>query len=308
MILKIPHMNIRTLILLVLVGSLFSCRGKVQEETSLPEMPVGFDSASFDEEDKKKYNKARSIFYSLPSPMETTVLMHKAGATYRQDILNPAENSKNYVTSADQAVNIGAYLADMSYCNIFQQQEQCVKYFAALRVLGDELNLSGIFTSDIAERIELNLEKRDSIMNIISEAYWTAKSELEEAEREKIASYVLAGGWIEGLYIASSLATGGEKNELLEKRVAEQKYSAMHLSELLEIQNSDGSMDDIEKGVNELLDLFMALEEKSEPGTYSVDEHGVIRVGKKITVKMSREQLEEIAVKAKELRNSYIAR
>ena len=136
MILEIPHMNIRTLILLVLVGSLFSCRGKVQEETSLPEMPVGFDSASFDEEDKKKYNKARSIFYSLPSPMETTVLMHKAGATYRQDILNPAENSKNYVTSADQAVNIGAYLADMSYCKHFSAARAMCEVFCRIASIG----------------------------------------------------------------------------------------------------------------------------------------------------------------------------
>jgi hypothetical protein len=301
-------MKVKSLVLIMAVFALYSCRQKAPEENAIPEIPVGFDSASFDEQDQKQYNKARSIFYLLPSPMETTALMHKAGASYRQNILSLAENSKNYATSEEQAVNVGCYLADMSYCNIFQQQEECVKYFAALRVLGDQLDLSGIFTPEIAERIEMNLERRDSILNIISEAYWTAKSELEEAEREKIATYVLAGGWVEGLYIATQLALEDEDNKLLAKRIAEQKYSALHLTELLEIQNSDGSMDRMEQGVRELTDLFMKLEEKKEPSTYSVDEHGVIRVGKKISVKMSREELEQIAQLASKLRNSYVVK
>ena len=44
-------------------------------------------------------NSAKQIFYSLPSPLETAMLLKNAGATYNEDLLNPVENTSNYTTN-----------------------------------------------------------------------------------------------------------------------------------------------------------------------------------------------------------------
>ncbi len=283
---------------------MYSCGGQV-DQADIPDIPPGFDTMKFDAKAKEKYEKARTIFFSIPSPMETTLLLKRAGVAFNPTFLNSIDNLNNYETSDVKALNLGSYLADLSYCNVFKQQEQCLRYFAGLKTLGDDLQLTSVFSVDLVDRVERNLDNRDSILHIISEAYWTTKTELEDDEREKMATYVLTGGWIEGLYLACHLSKE-EANDKLTTRIAEQKYSAMNLRALVRLQNDDGSMSNLQDGVEELAELFESLKEIKEPGSYTVDEHGVIKVGKRIRVFISPDELELITAKVTDLRNSFV--
>jgi len=292
------------MIAILIVGS-FACSPPQKDEST--GVPAGYDSSLLDEEVMEKYEKARQVFITIPSPIETSSLLKRAGVEFNPEYLKNTDNVSNYETTSKKAINLGAYIADLSYCNVFEQQDRSLSYFNALRILGDELDLSSIFTPQLVERVESNMNDQDSVLNIISEAYWTTKSSLEEGERQIVAAHVLAGGWIEGFYIATQIATNDTPNELLEGRIAEQKYASKNMYELIRLQNMDGSMDDLAREIEELNKLFQALEEKREPVTYSMDKKGIISVGKNITIVMTEKQLKEIAAKVKLIRTKFMS-
>ncbi len=270
-------------------------------------VPAGYDSTLLDEEVMEKYEKARQVFITIPSPIETSMLLKKTGVKFNVEYLKDPDRVTVYETTSAKAMNLGAYIADLSYCNVFEQQDRSLSYFNDLRILGDELNLTSIFTPEVVNRVEENLNNQDSVLNIISEAYWTAKTSLEESERQSVAAYVLAGGWLEGLYIASQIAVNDAPNELLEGRIAEQKYGSRNMNELVRLQNQDGSIDDLAKEIAELDALFQSLEEKKEPVTYSMDKKGIISVGKNITIVITEKQLNDIAAKVKSIRMKFMS-
>lgn len=52
---------------------------------------------------------AKQIFYSLPSPLETAMILKRAGAKYNEEILNSVDNTSRYSTNRSMALNLGIY-------------------------------------------------------------------------------------------------------------------------------------------------------------------------------------------------------
>ncbi len=51
-------------------------------------------SGTLDAETQEQLNTAKRIFYSLPSPLETAMLIKNAGAAYNEELMNPVSNLK----------------------------------------------------------------------------------------------------------------------------------------------------------------------------------------------------------------------
>jgi hypothetical protein len=78
------------LIFIILVGSLLvSC---ASESTKRERIEVDVEKISVDDAVKAGVQSARQIFYSLPSPLETAMILKRSGAEYNPEILNPVEN------------------------------------------------------------------------------------------------------------------------------------------------------------------------------------------------------------------------
>ena len=82
--------------------------------------------------------------------------------------------------------------------------------------------------------MEQNRNDRDSLLNIISETYWNVDAYLKENGRDNISALMIAGGWVEGLYIATQVSKTHDTPEL-RQRIAEQKLS---LGELISLMNT----------------------------------------------------------------------
>src|SRR4026209_1934015 len=67
------------------------------------------DELTTDDEDSAqlavRQQKTKSIFYSIPSPMETATMLKEAGAEYDKDILNDVLNVDKYTAASKQALN-----------------------------------------------------------------------------------------------------------------------------------------------------------------------------------------------------------
>ncbi|MBO4777602.1 MAG: hypothetical protein J5588_03835 [Bacteroidales bacterium] len=264
-----------------------------------------------DEEQAQKENlvkEVKKVMFSLPSPVETTLLLKQAGAGYDESLLNPTSNSTKYNTDKQKALNLGVYGADLSYASIFEQDQTIMQYMQVSKKLAIGLDLLAAIDQSIIDRLEANHDNRDSVIRIISETFLNSNSTLKEDNRPEMAALILAGGWVEALYLATQLTKDVVKDKELIERIVEQKLSFSELTQLLgeyAEQNADiaeviGQLQGISKTFNEIEIVKSGIE------TVTDEESGttVLKATQKINI--TQAQFDALKKEAATLRNSFI--
>lgn len=196
--------------------------------------------------------KFENSLFSVPSPYQLSLLIKEIGADYNAEIINNSENFKQYTSIFKKSVNLGVYGADLAYLNIYEQSPSAITYFSIIKILAQDLGLSAAFSSKILTRIENNIDNQDSLLYIMSNTYRDVDFYLKENQRQREGSLVLAGGWIEAMYILTKLAVE-TKNEKLVQRVGENKQPLENLIKILQPYYNESA--DIERLVEDLIDL-----------------------------------------------------
>ena len=251
----------------------------------------------------------KQIFYSLPSPLETAMILKRSGATYNEELLNPIENASKYNTTKSMALNLGIYSTDLSYASLFDQTQATIKYMTVSKKMAEGLGILNAIDNSVIEKLEENSNNRDVILETISETFLNTNSILEEDDRVAVGSIILVGGWIEGLYIATSLVEDINKvdNEMVD-RIIDQKLSLQTVLKLLEQSNSNAD-------VRELYSDMLELEKVYNDVKITVSDVKVIQDGKskvatlksKNVTTVSPEAFKKLKTKVIELRKKYTA-
>lgn len=256
-----------------------------------------------DEQTIERAQKAQKVFQTIPSPFETASIFEEAGIGYNSTITNPVENVDKYTTSTQQALNLGVYGADLSYANIHDQSQESMFYMNCAKKMADALGVSGAFTAEAIERIEVNMNNRDSMMTIVSDAFWTCDAYLKENGQDNLSALIIAAGWIEGLYLGTKGINAESPNEALMKRIAEQKHSLNNLLDLMNSYNND-EVKNIAEKLTILKTNFDKIEELEAEATVTEGETPTIGGG--TILNYTPETILEIAVTAENIRNEII--
>ena len=128
-------------------------------------------------------------------------------------------------------------------------------------------------------------------------------SDAAHSEQGPTLSLVVAGGWIESLYIVTSLGKY-EPNSPLVNRVADQKYTLENLIEFLKKYESDASVASVLVQFKELLADYDKISEKDVPASAEKSKNKNVLAGGKDLV-ISADQYKTIVAKVKAIRNSY---
>jgi hypothetical protein len=243
----------------------------------------------------EKNTKAQNIFNSIPSPIETTVLLKNAGAKYNAKYLNSVDNLSKYSSVAAQALNLGVYGSDLSFTTMFDQTQESMLYLRCTNKLASNLGINGAFDENTTARLEANVENKDSLLIIISNSFWTADSYLRENGQPGLSSLIVAGGWIEGLYIATQVASA-TKNDGIREKIAEQKVSLDNLVGLLDTYKADNEgIVDVLKNLTELQAIFNKVEMANNKDSVAVAKTESF-------VPVSEDLLKEITAKITQIR------
>jgi len=217
-----------------------------------------------DNEIMNDINQAKKIFYSLPSPLETAMLIKTAGATYNEKLLNPLSSVSSYTTNKSMALNLGIYTTDLSFASLFDQTQTSINYMQAAKKMADGLGILDAIDNNTIQKLEENINNRDVIMDIISETFMASSSFLKENDRTAVASIVLVGGWVEGLYIATQLVPPGSiKGSKLVERIVDQKLSIDIVMKLLEENKENADVASLIVEVTELKQVFDKIDIKT---------------------------------------------
>src|SRR3954470_11616837 len=189
---------------------------------------------------KSKNPKAQEVFYSIPSPIETISLLKAAGAKYNAAYLNPIDNVSKYTSVTSKALNLGTYGSDLSFTSMFDQTQESMLYLRCANKLASGLGINSAFNESTTNRLESNLQNRDSLLNIIADSYWTTDAYLKDNGQPGVSALIVAGGWVEGLYIGTQIANSTQNKEVI-TRIGEQKLSLENLIALLESYKADNA-------------------------------------------------------------------
>jgi hypothetical protein len=295
--------------LVFLFGSCGSDKSKTAKTTDNSGLSADFNT-EMDDELADKINTAKRIFYSLPSPLETAMLIKNAGANYDGDLLNRVENTSKYNTNLKMALNLGIYTTDLSYASLFDQTQATLSYINAAKKMADGLEILDAIDQETIKRLEENINNRDVIIDIISETLLNSNSFLEDKGLQNTSAIILVGGWVEGLHIATSLVLPGTdlKTNKLVERIVDQKLSLNIVESLLLNNKDDAEVQVLLKDVAELKAIYDKITiEQSEITPVDDPNTNITTLKSQSTVKMTTEVFNELARKVKELRTRYIS-
>lgn len=277
-----------------------ACAGEPSQQDELD------TTETLDPAQEERLEKTRNIFYNVPSPMETAALLKKAGAQYNARILNDVKKVDSYTSASKQALNLGVYGADLSYASVFNQTQESMFYTSCSKKLADRLGVIHAFNDSTLEAMERSMNDRDALLDIISETYWSMDAYLKENERENISVLMIAGGWVEGLYIATQVSKTNDTPEL-RQRIAEQKLSLGDLIGLVgTYQGEDGTISNVKSELEELAALYADVN-VAGGGAVLTEENGVAVIGgESPAASLTDDQLKAIRAKAEAIRSNYI--
>lgn len=216
--------------LFLLIGSvafiLISCNGNKQDEIDDSD-----DNAIFVGLDSQKIS-AQNVFNTISSRYTILELKRQANAEYNVQFLNNPDDVNKYSLESSRALNLGVYGADLNVASIYDQTQETMLFFKCVSILAKTIGVSNSFDENMGDRMTANQENRDSTLSIISQAFKSADITLRKNNRPGTSSLLVAGAWIEGLYVACQTAKE-TKSEPIVKEIFNQKESLTNLIELL---------------------------------------------------------------------------
>jgi len=251
-----------------------------------------------------KAERIKKIFYSLPSPLELTLLFKKEGITYQSDKLHKINRRGNYSLTVKKALNLGVYGADLSYAGLFGKHQDAIQYFTATQLIAGDLGIAQVFQSEFISRLEENANNKDTLLQVISEFFLENDGYLKNHEQQDISTYVLTGGWIEGMYLGINMIGEEANSEGIREVIAGQKYSLHNLIVLLQNVESTNSQVQLIDKIGELEGLFNEI--PSNINSSASKEDGVLKIKGELPTTIPDSTLAKIETLVAEIRLKII--
>ncbi len=287
------------IVAIAIISSLFACNSGSKS-----------DAEDVDATAIESKNKVAKVFYAVPSPSELSAMIKATGANYNKNMLNAPANEPKYASIIKKAMNLGVYGADLSYTSTFDQTQESMVYMGVCKKLADGLGITGAINENTVKRMEKNLNNKDSLLKIISDTYLETDIYLKNNDRAGVSALVVAGGWIEGLFISVNIAAQNTSNKMIVKRIAEQKLILENLIGLLESNQANDNAPEMMTELKALKGIYDNVKLTDVPAATEVKTDKTAQktvIGSSGELNLTPEQLAEITKKVTTIRTIIIS-
>ena len=297
----------QTIILFLALLFLISCQARKGKESGteyeVPDSVITAEGVTISNE------ALEEIVQNVSSPIEMAALIKEMGVPFSTKYLATTDYVDKYNTSFKMAYNLGVFGADLGYLNIYDKSNQVVDYLTAINKLADGIKVGQFFDFETLKRLATSRESIDSLMYISVNSFNNMDVYLRDNSRGHLSALMIAGTWVEGMYLVTQVANE-KSNPELSDRIGEQKINLDNILLILDNYKGHEQISEIIESLNELKELFDDVEityEIGEPET--VEEGGMIMIvqDEKSVVNISDDQLKRIINKTKQIRNKLIS-
>jgi len=251
------------------------------------------------------------ILQRIPSPLEISMILKESGKKYNVTYLNSADNRSKYNTNYKKALNLGIYGTDLGYTNIYEQNQDGVKYMEAIKELADGLNIGQFFDIETVGRLATNSKNLDSLLLITTQNFNTINHYLQTQSRANLSVLLLTGGWLEALHVTTEVAKANPGNKELQETIGEQKIILENIILLLSFyKESDANMKELLAEIEELKKAFdkVNISYTYKESTFEiVDGVMVIKDNSSSTIQITNEDIIGIKTIVDNIRNKIIS-
>lgn len=212
-------------IAVIVIPALFLCVSGLNSCKSCKSGTQGLKEVEIPQVKDTVKSEIEKNVYPLPTSAEVIKKLQDLEVGFMLGISNPVENVKKYNISSAKAINMGVYGADLSYATLYNIQQEVINYLNAIRSLANELQMSALYDESLYDKIKLNFDNKDKLVEILKEAFDNTYKYLAENEQETLALLVVGGAWVEGMYLTTHVSEAAYQNAEFSKVLIEQKES-----------------------------------------------------------------------------------
>ena len=203
----------------------------------------------------------REFVYPLPTAFEVTEMLNRIEAAYIIGICNDQANAERYLTESKRALNLGVYSADLCYANTYNQKTNVMEYTEVVKKLIDELDMTKAVDPELPSKLERSDNNKDESTELISETFYDCYDYLNKNGRGPVSLLVVAGSWIEGLYIATHISEYTFDNKEMVKVVMSQKDPLIKLNDLLAKYPNNSNVEPLRQALEPLVNIYSSIDE-----------------------------------------------
>jgi len=281
--------------------TLASCGGSdesIKEVTAETEQPVIKDA---EPSAPLGFGDQGGSTYSVPSPNELFSIIKDSKLLYKEGVVST--ESVNYGSSTEQALNFGRITADIAYTASYERFQESMANFDNLRKIGDDLGISYVFDELMVNRVKSNMDNADSLEVISTSSYQRIIGMLEENEKGSTLAIIATGGFVESIYILTSLIGDYQDGSEVIARLADEKIVMENVIDYLGMYEDEERIQEVLADLKPVSDVFMNLSEVEKVVNRKADGDKVVLGGTKVI--MTKQDFEALKAAATEYRNSF---
>ncbi|MBM78113.1 MAG: hypothetical protein CL846_06495 [Crocinitomicaceae bacterium] len=247
-----------------------------------------------------------NTIFSMPSPIQLVLELQKNNDGFHPELLHEVSMNNSYSSDFKRALNLGVYGTDLAYCSVFEMTNEAITYFSAMKHMSEDLHINYAFDNKLAQRFTDNIGNNDSLLILSSAAYQSIDNYLKENDDFGLSSLVLAGGWIENMYLLSHKYNFNKSDHAIQE-IAQQQYVLENFIQLLQKTGESDDYWELIQNLENIDYLYKEIDKKYEFITpYTDAKIKQTTIKSKTTSIVDFSLADQIAEQFIELRNTII--
>lgn len=164
--------------------------------------------------------------------------------------------------------------------------------------MGDKLKVATNLSDKDKDRISKNAGNGDSLVAISNDLYLSTFENLESNQRGADLTLMLAGGWIESVYLMSNMVKDFEKDKNTAERIVDQKLALENLIEFSAKYAENADVKGVSSQLSELLAIMNEVQSTENVAVKAPQNTGKIIIGGGAKSTLSKEQFEKLKLKS----------
>ena len=246
---------------------------------------------------------------NIASPIEIASLVKSLDIPFSQRHLAPTRNVSNYHTSFEMAFALGVFGCDLGYINLYGRTSLVLDYSTAIRTLADGINVGQFFDFHTLRRLVTSNLNVDSLIHVSQLSFNRMDRYLQRNNRGNLSILMIAGVWVEGLYLSTQFLKERPNVKRLAESIADQKLMLDRLIIILNNYNREqyiASLITELTAIKKIYDGIRITVEVGEPRSVEVDGMLTIVQAETSTAHYTDEQMQAIIIQAEIVRNKLI--
>ncbi|MEX2370765.1 MAG: hypothetical protein WD578_07150 [Bacteroidales bacterium] len=295
-------MNLKYIALFLVVVFCSSCGNSRKEAPGSNYSGMDPEALSIPEE------AMNEVIGNIGSPIEVALLLNELQVPFSAAYLSHPEKMNDTVSGFDLAYKLGILNSNLGYFIIYNMSGSSISHLEAIRDITVTLDLEEFFNFKKLERLASRDNNTDSLLFVSMNSFNRKLDHLRSNDRGSLATMMVAGVWIEGLYLATQAYKQSEADEI-RTMIGEQKHILSDLLIIMQRYKTDPNFNNLYEDylqIRKRFDKVKITYKIGEPETVEVDGMLMVIQNETTTMDLSDKTLSDIIEITEEIRNKHL--